>query len=51
MEIIQNGETQIIQTTDPFSELKKLLGKSDNQSYRYLGGAVGVVNYDAVQTS
>ena len=49
VEIIQNGETQTIQTSDPFSELKKLLAKSDDQSYRYLGGAVGVVNYDAVR--
>jgi len=49
VEIIQKGETQTIQTTNPFSELKKLLGKSDDQSYRYLGGAVGVVNYDAIR--
>ena len=49
VEIIQKGETQTIQTTKPFSELKKLLGKSDDQSYRYLGGAVGVVNYDAIR--
>ena len=32
-----------------FSEIKKLLKKSDDQSYRYLGGAVGVVNYDAIR--
>jgi anthranilate synthase component 1 len=49
VEIIQKGKTQIIQTTEPFTELKKLLGKSDDQSYRYLGGAVGVVNYDAIR--
>ncbi len=49
VEIIQNGETQTIQTSDPFSELKKLLGKSEDQSYRYLGGAVGVVNYDEIR--
>ena len=49
VEIISNGETTTIQTTDPFSELQKLLGKSDDQSYRYLGGAVGVVNYDAIR--
>ena len=49
VEIIQNGETQVIQTTEPFSELKKLLGESNDQSYRYLGGAVGVVNYDAIR--
>ena len=49
VEIIQDGQTKTIQTKDPFSELKKLLGKSDDQSYRYLGGAVGVVNYDAIR--
>ncbi|MBT8173520.1 MAG: anthranilate synthase component I family protein [Nitrosopumilus sp.] len=49
VEIISDGNTKTIQTTDPFSELKKLLGKSDDQSYRYLGGAVGVVNYDAIR--
>ncbi|MDH5463450.1 MAG: anthranilate synthase component I family protein [Nitrosopumilus sp.] len=49
VEIIQNNNKKIIQTTDPFEELKKLLGKTDDQSYRYLGGAVGVVNYDAIR--
>ena len=49
VEIIENKTTTTIQTTDPFSELKKLLGKSNDQSYRYLGGAVGVVNYDAIR--
>ena len=49
VEIIQKGKTQVIQTTEPFTEIKKLLGKSDDQSYRYLGGAVGVVNYDAIR--
>ena len=49
VEIIEDGKTTIIQTTDPFEELKKLLGKSNDQSYRYLGGAVGVVNYDAIR--
>ena len=49
VEVIENGKTTIIQTTNPFEELKKLLGKSDDQSYRYLGGAVGVVNYDAIR--
>ena len=49
VEIIKNGKITTVQTTDPFEELKKLLGKSDDQSYRYLGGAVGVVNYDAIR--
>ena len=49
VEIIQNNKVQTIQTTEPFLELKKLLGKSNDQRYRYLGGAVGVVNYDAIK--
>jgi anthranilate synthase component 1 len=49
VEIIENDFTKTINTNDPFSELQKLLGKSDDQSYRYLGGAVGVVNYDAIR--
>ena len=49
VEVIENGKTTTIQTTNPFEELKKLLGKSDDQIYRYLGGAVGVVNYDAIR--
>ena len=49
VEIIRDGKIEIIQTNDPFEELKKLLVKSKDQSYRYLGGAVGVVNYDAIR--
>ena len=49
VEIIQDEKIKTIQTNDPFLELKKVLGKSDDQSYRYLGGAVGVVNYDAIR--
>ena len=49
VEIIEDGKIRIIQTSDPFSELKKMLGQSSDQSYRYLGGAVGVVNYDSIR--
>ena len=49
VEIIENNQTTVIKTNDPFTELKKLLGKSDDQKYRYLGGAVGVVNYDYIK--
>ena len=50
VEIIRKGQdTEIIQSDDPYSELKKLLKKSDMQEYRYLGGAVGRVNYDAIR--
>ncbi len=49
VEITKDGMTETIATTDPFKEIKKLLGKSEDQRYRYLGGAVGVVNYDAIR--
>lgn len=49
VEITRDGKIEIIQTNDPFEELKKILVKSKDQSYRYLGGAVGVVNYDAIR--
>ncbi|MFB5612413.1 MAG: anthranilate synthase component I family protein [Nitrosarchaeum sp.] len=49
VEITIDGKIKTVKTNDPFTELKKLLGKSEDQSYRYLGGAVGVVNYDAIR--
>ena len=45
----KNGEKKTIDTKNPFVEIKKLLPESEDQSYRYLGGAVGVVNYDAIR--
>ena len=50
VEMIQEDKIQTIQTDDLFEELKKVLVKTKDQTYRYLGGAVGVVNYDAVRT-
>ncbi len=49
VEIISKDKTETIQARDPFAEIKKLLRRSENQSYRYLGGAVGAVNYDAIR--
>ncbi len=45
----KDDDIEIIQTDDPYGELKKLLKKSDKLEYRYLGGAVGIVNYDAIR--
>ena len=45
----KNGKTKTIKTNDPFLELKKLITKVSDQTYRYLGGAVGVINYDTVR--
>src|SRR5690242_11255038 len=38
-----------ILTVDPLSEIKKLLHEIPDQKYRYLGGAVGIINYDAIR--
>ncbi len=45
----KDNTIQTIQTNNPFEELKKLLGSVSDQSHRYLGGAVGIVNYDAIR--
>ena len=45
----KNGTSKTIQTTDPMAELKKFIRHTDNASSRYLGGAVGIINYDAVK--
>ena len=49
VEITRDGDTATVMTDDPFGELKKLLRRSGDTSYRYLGGAVGAVSYDAVR--
>jgi len=45
----KDGTTKTIPTKDPISELKQFLTSTDNQSHRYLGGAVGIINYDAIK--
>jgi anthranilate synthase component 1 len=45
----KDGTTKTIQTNDPVSELKKLIDKTDDTKFRYLGGAVGIINYDAIK--
>ena len=44
----KDRKQKTINTNDPLTTLKELLEKISDQSYRYLGGAVGVINYDAV---
>ena len=48
---IQNrdGDIETIQTDSPLEEIKKLIKKTDDMSYRYLGGAVGNIDYDAIR--
>ncbi len=45
----KNSEIEIIETNDPLSEIKNFIHSSTDQSYRYLGGAVGIINYDAIR--
>ncbi len=44
-----SGNTKTIPTNDPLAEIKKLLFTVTDQKYRYLGGAVGIINYDAIR--
>ena len=46
--LYKDGTQKTIKTDDPLETLKQFLEKIPDQSYRYLGGAVGVINYDAV---
>nr|AIF05161.1 Anthranilate synthase (trpE) [uncultured marine thaumarchaeote KM3_17_G07] len=45
----RDGSIETIVTDDPLLEIKKLVKKTDDQTYRYLGGAVGVINYDTIR--
>jgi len=44
-----NCNTKIIETDDPLLTLKDFMQTSSDQTYRYLGGAVGIINYDAIR--
>jgi len=45
----KNGGSMTLNTKDPLSEVRKLLYHVSDQKYRYVGGAVGIINYDAVR--
>jgi anthranilate synthase component 1 len=45
----KSGGSMTIQTDDPLSEVKKLVQNTPDQKYRYVGGAVGIINYDAIR--
>lgn len=45
----KSGGSTTIQTKDPLSEIKKLVYRIPDQKYRYVGGAVGIINYDAIR--
>ena len=45
----RDGTVKIIETSDPLNKIKELVLKTSDQTYRYLGGAVGHINYDAIR--
>ncbi len=45
----KDGTTKTIATIDPVAEIKNLIGHTTNTLFRYLGGAVGIINYDAIK--
>ncbi len=47
---IQRGnDTKMHHTKDPFGALQHMMRTSRYNRYRYMGGAVGIVNYDAIR--
>ena len=45
----KDGIQKIIKTHDPLLALKEIMQTNSDVSHRYLGGAVGIVNYDAIR--
>ena len=45
----RDGTLETITTLDPLNKIKELVLKTSDQTYRYLGGAVGNINYDAIR--
>ena len=45
----KDGTKKEIPTQNPFEEIKKLITPIEDQTYRYFGGAVGTINYDAIR--
>ncbi|MCY3975591.1 MAG: anthranilate synthase component I family protein [Thaumarchaeota archaeon] len=44
----KDKKNKIILTDKPFIVIKNLIPKSTKKTYRYFGGAVGIINYDAI---
>jgi len=45
----RDGSIETIATSDPLNTIKEMVLKTPDQTYRYLGGAVGNINYDAIR--
>jgi len=50
--IVKDRKGKVIQSspvTEPLSQLRELMPKVTDERFRYIGGAVGYINYDAVR--
>jgi anthranilate synthase component 1 len=45
----RKGRAKQQKVSDPLSQLRELLPKVDDQRFRYVGGAVGYISYDAIR--
>jgi len=45
----RDRSVETIPTDEPLDVIKDLVQKTADQTYRYLGGAVGIINYDAIR--
>jgi len=45
----REGVIETIHTKTPLDEIKKLVKKTEDMAYRYFGGAVGNIDYDAIR--
>jgi len=45
----RNGKIKTIKTDNVINSIKEFMKSTSEQSYRYLGGAVGRINYDAIK--
>ena len=50
--VVKNRKGKVIQTSpaqEPLSQLRELMPRVNDERFRYIGGAVGYINYDAVR--
>ena len=45
----RDGKIETINTLTPLDEIKKLIKQTDDMTYRYLGGAVGNIDYNSIR--
>ena len=50
--VVRNRKGKVLQeskVTEPLSQLRELIPQVNDDRFRYIGGAVGYINYDAVR--